>query len=102
MPLLAYQTGVQRVESESNRAFLMATPEKALADKVRNQRGHAIRSQRDMKAYLFDDLRVDEDLFYGLDADNLCDIVARYRSQKLRLLQALLYRHRRSEVAVYA
>ena len=30
----------------------MATPEKALADKVRNQRGYAIRSQRDMKAYL--------------------------------------------------
>ena len=102
VPLLAYQTGVQRIELGSKRAFLIATPEKALADKVRNQRGYAIRSQRDMKIYLFDDLRVDEDRFYRLDADKLHDIVERYRSQKLRLLQALLYRHQRSEDVVYA
>ena len=69
---------------------------------MRNQRGYAIRSQRDMKIYLFDDLRVDEDRFYRLDADKLRDIVERYRSQKLRLLQALLYRHQRLEDVVYA
>ena len=102
VPLLAYRTGVHRVESASNRAFLMATPEKALADKVRNQRGHAIRSQREMRVYLFEDLRIDEDMFYRLDSNKLREIAACYRSQKLRLLQTVIHRHQRSKGGVYA
>lgn len=102
VPLLAYQTGVNRIESESNRAFLMATPEKALADKVRADRGNAIRTQKDMKTYLFDVLRIDEDMFYHLNANQMANIAHRYQSQKLRLLQRLIYKHQSSKVLTHA
>jgi hypothetical protein len=59
IPMEAYQIGMDRVELEGGRSFLMATPEKALADKLRDERGTGIRTQRDLRSYLLDHLRID-------------------------------------------
>ena len=57
-PLASFYLGMDRVE-EGDVAFLIATPERALADKIRDDRGHPLRTQGDVKRYLFEDLRID-------------------------------------------
>ena len=39
IPLAAFRIGMDRVELDDGRSFLIATPEKALADKIRDDRG---------------------------------------------------------------
>ncbi len=61
-----FHVGMTRVEQGSI-AFLMACPERALADKLRDDRRGAIRSQIQMARYLFEDLRVERSEFAKMD-----------------------------------
>ena len=88
----AYRTGIDQVELESGRSFLIATPEKALADKIQADRGTAIRTQAEMRTYLLDSLRIDPESLFKLNAKTICMIAEQYRSRKLRLLSSLLLR----------
>lgn len=88
----AYRVGIDRKEFETGRSFLIATPEKALADKIQADRGTAIRSQAEMKTYLLDSLRIDPEWLGKLSADAISLIGDRYRSRKLRLLGGLIRR----------
>lgn len=54
VPLAAYRLGIDRVELDDGRAFLIATPEKAITDKIWDSRGTGITTQREMEAYLVD------------------------------------------------
>lgn len=91
VPLTAFRTGVERVEIEHGRAFLLAVPEKALADKLYADKV-SLRTQRDILAYLDEDLRIDEASIRSLRADRLRDYAERYRSRKIRLLASLVER----------
>jgi predicted transcriptional regulator of viral defense system len=90
IPMEAYQIGMDRVELEGGRSFLMATPEKALADKLRDERGTGIRTQRDMRSYLLDHLRIDPEGLGKLDSNRLAVIASRYHSRKIEALAGVV------------
>lgn len=63
-----YSFGLQRVEVGDNHFALMASPEKAICDKIITTSGITLRSQSQTMAFLMDDLRIDEE---GLEHLNL-------------------------------
>jgi predicted transcriptional regulator of viral defense system len=96
IPLAAFRIGMDRVELDDGRSFLIATPEKALADKIRDDRGNGLQTQGRLMDYLENDLRVDPAALAKLDRAQLGAIASRYRSRKLKLLSELLKRLERS------
>ncbi len=58
IPMSAFRTGVDQAETGDGRSFLIAIPEKALADKLRLDQV-SIRSQKELQSYLFDNLRIE-------------------------------------------
>jgi hypothetical protein len=94
IPAPAYEEGVARVEGEHGQAFLIASPEKALADKVVSVRGAAIVSGAEMGRFLEEDLRIDAGAARALSAETFDDYAERYRSRRLRLLAAVLKKWR--------
>jgi hypothetical protein len=97
IPARAYEVGVIRAEADREQAFLIASPEKALADKIVSARGGRIASIAEMSRFLEDDLRVDAGALRSLSAERVSEFASRYRSLKLRHLSGLLRRIRRSE-----
>lgn len=71
---------------EGEARYLVASPEKALADKVWSDARFHPRRQRDFDAYLFADLRLAEERLATLDAGRLADIAGAYGSRKVSLL----------------
>jgi len=91
VPEKGFHVGLQRVEFEE-RAFLMAGPEKALADKLRNDRGLKLRTQKDCLTYLLSSLRIDETDLRKLDSLLLDRLATAYDSRRVRVLAALIRR----------
>jgi len=91
-PMNAYPIGIDRGEIEGDRSFLIATPEKALTDKVYHDRGTGIRTQAEMRGYLLDSLRIDPDGLEKLDPDELFKMAERYSSLKAHLLYQVVRR----------
>jgi hypothetical protein len=91
---------MDRVELDDGRSFLIATPEKALADKIRDDRGNAIQTQSQLLDYLENNLRVDLTALANLNSEHLGAIASRYGSRKLQLLSDLLQRLKRSSQEV--
>jgi hypothetical protein len=94
-PKRAFHIGMDRVE-EGDVAFLIATPERALADKVRDDRGHAVANRGEAARYLFDDLRIDETGFRQLEPTLLGELAVALGSRKVARCASLL-RHLRSD-----
>ena len=92
IPARAYEEGVVRVEEEHGQAFLIASPEKALADKIVSVRGARIASVMQMSRLLEEDLRIDVAALRPLSAQRIGEFAVRYRSLKLRHLGGLLRR----------
>jgi predicted transcriptional regulator of viral defense system len=88
-PRRSFHLGMDRVE-EGDVAFLIATRERALADKVRDQRGNPIRTKGAAARYLFDDLRIDEEEFRRLQPNSLDEIADGLRSRKVAVCASLL------------
>lgn len=86
IPEAGFHIGMQRVELDDGRAFLLAGPEKALADKVRCDRGLQLRSRRGCLEYLFDSLRIAPEDLARLDIDLLDSLASAYESPRVRLL----------------
>ena len=103
IPLKAFSIGMSRIELEDGRSFLMAVPEKALADKIRADRGTVIQTQRQLYEYLVDNLRIDAAALPGLNAEYLAKIARCYRSRKVKLLSNLVCRIiKRNKGVIYA
>lgn len=62
---------------ENERPFLMATPEKAVCDKLCTVK--PIRSRKHLQQLLFDDLRTDQDAFSKLDFSVLRELFPLYK-----------------------
>jgi hypothetical protein len=92
VPEAAFAVGLGRIELEDGRAFLIAAPEKALADKLRQGRGLGLRSQKECLAYLVEVLRIEEAAMGGLDAGLLDELSQAYRSPRVALLAGLVRR----------
>jgi len=100
IPARAYEIGMVRVEGEQGQAFLIASPEKALADKIVSVRGAHIASFGEMGRFLEEDLRIDVGALQPLSAEKIDEFAGRYRSLRLRRLSGYLRRLQRSgEVA---
>ena len=96
IPSRAYEVGMVRVEADHDQAFLIASPEKALADKIVSVRGAPIVSAAEMSRFLEEDLRIDAEAVRALSAERIDDYAGRYRSRRLRLLSAVVRRLRRA------
>ena len=66
-----YSFGLQREELSDNQFALIASPEKAVCDKIITTAGVALRSQSQTMAFLLDDLRMDEDVLMRLDINTI-------------------------------
>jgi len=97
IPIRAFQIGMDRIEIGDGRAFLMATPEKALADKIYEGRGVGLHTQKELADYVESNLRVDMAALREMSPDDLDAIAGGYRSQKIRALGRLVRRMRRVE-----
>ena len=89
IPPHAYPVGMDQIQTEGNRSFLIATAEKALADKIYTDRGTGLRSQKELKEYLLNHMRVDPDFFKKVNLNLLKKISAGYQSRKILLLYRL-------------
>lgn len=94
IPLDSYRVGIDIVQLDERRSFLMATPEKALADKIRRSRGSDIRSAKEFEAYLLEHLRIDPGELLRLKPKRIKEITQHWRSRKILLLTTLLNRNK--------
>ena len=95
IPLSAFRTGMTRVEIDGTPAYLIAPREKAIADKIRLDRGAVISSTRQMQVYLSENLRIDETALSELNPSAIVDIGQRYGSRKIRHLANFVGRLKR-------
>lgn len=98
VPEPGFHLGLQRVEMENGRAFLMACPEKALADKFRSDRGLKIRSQKEGQDYLVNSLRIASSDLAALDAKLLEKLAETYGSRRIYLLAGIVRRLKRTGI----
>ncbi len=94
--LEAFQIGMGRADPGDELAFLIAVPEKALADLLVTDRGSRIRSQKDVRSYLLDSLRIDPQALLRLRPGLVREIANRYKLKKIRLLADFLARLKNS------
>ena len=64
----AFPIGIRSIYKD-NYAFLIASPEKALCDLIANSSKVILRYMKDVEAYLEQDIRMDMDEFYNMDAN---------------------------------
>jgi hypothetical protein len=67
LPLPYYAFGQQQIEIARNQRILMACPEKAICDKIITTPGLILRSIKQTRAYLMDDLRMEKQALWDLD-----------------------------------
>jgi hypothetical protein len=94
VPRASFHVGMNRVETR-NSSFLIASSERALADKVREDRATRLRSLGDAETYLFSDLRVDMAAFLEMDLGSFREIAEALGSRKALFCADLLQKMRR-------
>ena len=81
------------IKEESGYLYRIATPEKALCDKLYTI--PPVTSQREIERMLFEDLRIDGAEFEKLDLDSILQIGDKYHSNNLKYLMKYLRRSAR-------
>lgn len=90
IPLEVYALGVDWLYDERNGGKFIATPEKALCDKIRADRGIGRLKQEKMREYLLYDLRIDYEALLKLNIELIAEIANRYKSYNLKSLSSLI------------
>lgn len=85
IPNDVFNEGITFLKNESGMRYKIATKEKALCDTLYSK--YPVRTIKDLKILLFDDLRIDEDLFMKLDFDFIIKISSLYHSNTLLTLR---------------
>jgi len=96
IPLRAFSIGVDWLFDKQSGGRLIATPEKALCDKVRSDRGVGSMSQRQLADYLEYDLRIEWHDLLTLDTELIRKIAMAYRSKQLRELGVMIAKRKKS------
>jgi hypothetical protein len=86
IPLAAFRIGMDRVEETPGKAVLIATAEKALADKIFDEHNIGAPTPGRMLDFLLNDLRLNEAGLKRLDPDFMLEIAGCYRSRKLNIV----------------
>ena len=92
VPSGAYPFGIV-IRKEKGYVYRIATPEKALCDKVYIM--PPVTSQKELAALLFDSLRIDQTEFGKLSIDDILEIGPKYRCNNLKYLMKYLERRSR-------
>ena len=90
VPIDVYALGVDWLYDERDGGKFIATPEKALCDKIRADRGLGRLSQEKMKTYLLYDLRIEQESLQKLDVMLIDEITKRYKSYNLKSLSSVI------------
>jgi len=98
VPIRAYWIGIDRIDLAGDRGFLMATREKALADRLCQDRGNDVRSHKRLEAFLLEDLRIDPETLGQLDPVATATIAEHWGSRRVAMLASYL-RKRRSRAS---
>ncbi|MFA5687664.1 MAG: hypothetical protein WC959_00705 [Kiritimatiellales bacterium] len=96
-PTPGLSLGIDRLTGSANRAFLMAVPERALADKIREDRATGLRTQQDMEVYLYENLRMEPEAVRDFSPDMLEQLAECLCSHKVRVLAGLVRSARRKQ-----
>ena len=83
-----YSLGVLWKRENSNRGYFIASPEKALIDKLYFEK--AIHTQKEMSIYLFENLRIDKEKLKELDVFLIENILDNYIEKSLINLYRLI------------
>ncbi|MCF8362635.1 MAG: hypothetical protein K9G70_08425 [Prolixibacteraceae bacterium] len=76
---------------EENYSFLMASPEKAICDLIITTTGLRIQSERAMREYIFEDMRMDFDDLESIDTSIIEQCIEHGRRRReLRYLRNVL------------
>jgi predicted transcriptional regulator of viral defense system len=71
LPIAYYPVGVQSISLTKTQTVLIASPEKALCDKVITTAGINLRSKQQTMAFLVEDLRIDKDQLRELNTTEM-------------------------------
>lgn len=85
----SFSLGVSRIE-EGRTSFLIASPERALADTIRNDRRGSFSGKAMIREYLFDDLRLDESGFLEMNPELMTQLADSMGSKKVGFCAKLL------------
>ncbi len=88
VPLKAYSVGIDWIYDEDEGGRFIATPEKALCDKIRYDRGIGTLTQGAMVNYLKYDLRLE--ITKPLNVELIKEIATAYRSRNLKTLSQVV------------
>ena len=84
-----FALGINIVESKQGN-FMIASPEKALCDKIYTDRAVNIRSKKAMLEYLIDDVRIDLDELDSFDIDIVKEYITITKSTRVKFLYKVL------------
>ena len=84
VPKSVFNEGITFLKNEEGIRYKIATKEKALCDMLYSK--YPVRTISDLKVLLFEDLRIDEELFLNLDFDFIMKIAPLYHSNTLLTL----------------
>jgi hypothetical protein len=73
LPLPYYSFGIQPLELTKKQRVLIATPEKALCDKIIASSGILLRSSKQVMEFLVDDLRIEKDRLLKLNTKKMSE-----------------------------
>jgi len=76
-------------------SFLLAQPERALADKLRDDRTGGLRTRKEMEAYLFENLRMETDAVRTFNSELLEALATGMKSHKIHICASLVRAMRR-------
>ena len=88
IPNNVFNYGILYEKNEIGISYKIASKEKALCDILYSK--YPVRSIKDLKILLFDDLRIDENEFYKLDFDFIIEIAPLYHSNSINTLAKYL------------
>jgi predicted transcriptional regulator of viral defense system len=90
VPHAVFPVGVTLVETGANRAFLVASREKALCDTIVASRGLTARSRSAFQTAMAYDLRINMDQLATLDAGLVGDLASQWPSRRLARLAEVI------------
>lgn len=89
VPLKVYPYDVL-IQKAQDRSYLIATKEKALCDLLYKKK--PAKNLKELESVLFDDLRIDENIFFAMDKETLKFLCPLYAKRNLTLLLDLISR----------
>lgn len=89
VPKEAYPYSIETIIYD-NYVVFMASPEKALLDKLYTI--SPVSNLKELYDLLFEDLRIDRDMFLSLDKEVLNKLIPKYKSKNIKMLKTLIDR----------